>query len=240
MTIFFRSLCVWRRLTPLILACICAAVSVSFAQAQIEEAVSTAAPPPSASFEFSTITGSGDTITATWVPVVDSSGTTTYKNITLLFHVDSSGNLTVAPGYPKVIPSPPPLVSSFRVGTYTGPGSMSNYIITVSGPGVTTGGATEWSLAAASGTPYYSYPVSATWYVGPIASNPLAARLKAAGITSTAWSYGLGGSSCGCPEWQANTLIGVSQTGNALTIVSFTSNGDHPEPIEEITYTLKP
>jgi hypothetical protein len=174
------------------------------------------------------------------VPVIDSSGKTSYKDITLLFDVDSAGNVTLASGYPKVIPSPTSLVSSFRAGKYIGPGSDSNFIAAVSGPGITAGGATEWSLAAVSGTSYYAYPKSAAWYVGPITSNPLAARLKAAGITSTAWSYGIAGSTCGCSQWLADTLIGVSQTGNALTIVSFTSNGDHSQPVDQITYTLAP
>lgn len=247
MTIFCRSLCVWRRLLPLILACICAAVSISFAQAQIEETASTA-PPPSASFEFSTITGSGDTITANWVPVVDSSGTTTYMNITLLFHVDSSGNLTVAPGYPKVIPSPAPLVSSFRAGTYVGPSTIlsGEMLITVSGPGVTTGGATEWSLAAAPGAPGCTFPDSASWYVGPLTSNPLYARLEAAGITSTAWYYGVASSECATSAnagaWNPKTLMGISQIGNSLTIVSFTgySGKDSSTPADQVTYTLKP
>jgi hypothetical protein len=197
---------------------------------------------PYALLQFSTLTGSGNTVTATWVPVVTAKGTI-YKDITLLFDVDSAGTLTIAPGYPEVVASPSPLVSSFKAGEYVGPGSMSNWLMTVSGPGVTTGGATEWSLAAVAGVPNYTYPASGTWYVGPIASNPFAARLKTAGITSTAWSYGIAGSAtyCGCPDWQSNTLIGVSQTGNALTIVSFTKNAvDHNEPVDQITYVLAP
>ena len=67
-----------------------------------------------------------------------------------------------------------------------------------------------------------TYPSSATWYVGPIANSPLAARLKAAGITSTAWSYGVTGGEACYNNWPDNTLIGLSQTGNKLTIVSFT------------------
>jgi hypothetical protein len=195
--------------------------------------------PPYLLFQYSTLTSSGNAITATWVPVVTASGTV-YKDITLLFNLDSAGVLTLAPGYPAVVASPASLASSFKAGKYQGPGSMSNYVMTINGPGITTGGATEWSLAAVPGVPYYSYPISATWYVGPITSNPLAARLKAAGITSTAWSYGIANSACGCSQWLTNTLIGVSQTGNALTIVSFTSNGDHSEPIDQITYTLTP
>jgi hypothetical protein len=230
MTLFYDSLNSCRRairLAAFVMAS--AATCATVAQAQT---------PPYALFQYSTLTGSGDTVTATWVPFVTAKGTI-YKDITLLFEFDSSGNLRLAPGYPEVVASPTPLVTSFRAGKYAGPGSMSNWLMTVSGPGVTAGGATEWSLAAVPGVPYYTYPASATWYVGPITSNPFAARLKAAGITSTAWSYGIAGSACGCTQWQTNTLIGVGQTANALTIVSFTYSGsDKNEPVDLITYTL--
>ncbi len=246
MTVFDKTQYPFRPvMSPALLAVLCAAISIPLVRAQVEGAASeqaaTAPVPPYALFEYSTLTGSGNTITATWVPVVNSAGNTSYKNVTLLFDVDASGNLTIAPGYPKVIQTPPPLVTSFRAGKYVGPGDNSTWVVNVSGPGITTGGATEWSLAAAPGNNYYSYPMSATWYKGPIASNPLAARLKAAGITSTAWSYGIAGSTCGCSQWLTDTLIGVSQTGNALTIVSFTSNSiDHSQPVDQITYTLAP
>jgi hypothetical protein len=231
-------------------AVVCAAVCVPVAMAQTEDSAlsQAAAPtPPYALFEYSTLTGSGSTITANWVPVVTSSGTF-YKNVTLLFNLDSSGNLTLASGYPKVVPSPTPLVSSFVAGKYVGPSTVDygNAVITVSGPGITAGGATEWSLAAAAGANAYTYPSTSSWYVGPIASNPLAARLNAAGITSTAWSYGVG-VGCYCTSggggWYfANALLGFSQTANALTIVSFTDDTgkDHSQPVSQITYTLAP
>lgn len=197
--------------------------------------------PPYALFQYSTLTGSGNTVVATWVPVVTAKGTI-YKDITLLFDVDSAGNLTLAPGYPEVVASPALTVSSFKAGKYVGPSTILNgqATITVSGPGVTSGGATEWSLAAAPGAANCTYPTTFTWYVGSLATNPLAARLKAAGITSTAWYYGVGTGVC-YNDWYTNILIGISQVGNTLTIVSFTNNtGDHNEPVDQITYTLVP
>jgi len=58
-----------------------------------------------------------------------------------------------------------------------------------------------------------NYPNTITWFVGPIANNPLvAARLGNAGITSAAWSYGVGnGGSCGF--WRNNSLLDFSQSG---------------------------
>lgn len=222
-----RRLGTTRQLTLLVAA---AAALAAAAQAQT---------PPYALFQYSTLTASGNAITATWVPIVTANGTV-YKNVTFLFDVDASGDLTLAAGYPQVVPSPVVVVSSFKAGNYVGPSTFGNgqFDITVSGPGVRSGGNTEWSLATTSGAYPYTYPSSATWYVGPIASNPLAARLKAAGITSTAMSYGTATSGCECGQWGGNTLIGVSQIGGSITFTSFTLNGvDSGEPVDQITYT---
>ena len=217
------------RFVLLVSACAAAAFSQSTAT------------PPYSLFEYSTLTGSGNTITASWVPIVTATGTTIYKDITLQFDVDSAGNLTLAPGFPQVTPSPALNVANFQAGKYVG---LNTYCpsgqatITVSGPGVAPGGATEWSLGASCS---YSYPSSATWYVGNIANNPLAARIKNAGITSTAWSYGIGSGYNVYGHWAAGSLLGFSQTGNAITIATFTSGGvDHNTPIDQITYTLAP
>jgi len=229
----------------------CAAAWSGSAGAQPQENVAfdawAAAVTPNSQFQYSALTGSGNTVLATRVPVVTSTGAIVYKDVTLLFAADANGGLTLAPGYPHVVDSPNLLVSSFKPGNYVGPSTIlsGKAKITVSGPGITSGGVTAWSLAAPTGADYCTYPSSATWYVGSIASNPLAARLKAAGITSTAWSYGVGNSRNNCysnsGDWQTNTLIGLSQIGNTITIVSFTNNGkDYAAPQDQITYTLAP
>jgi hypothetical protein len=222
------------------LPCTASAQTREFSLEQVNSAA--VAAPPYSLFEFSTLTGSGNTITATLVPVVTSTGAIVYKDVILQFNADAGGNLTLASGFPKVGPSPTPLTSSFKAGRYVGPSTIlgGKAIINVSGPGVTNGGATEWTLSAGGGADPYTYPASATWYVGPIASSPLAARLKAAGITSTAWYYGVA-SAPAYANWYKDTLIGVSQVGNALTIVSFSTWGvDSSLPLDQITYTLAP
>lgn len=232
------------RISRLSAVAVCITACAGLAYAQTEDAASpdaTPPPPPYALFQNSTLTGSGNAITAVWVPVVTSSGTT-YKNVTLLFNVDSLGNLTVASGYPHVVPVTPIVASKFKAGKYAGPSTIysGEMLITVSGPGVTSGGATEWSLSATSGASGCTYPDSATWYVGPLANSPLLARLKKAGITSTAWSYGIGGAECNIGgDWYHNSLLGFSQIGNKLTIVSFTNaSGDQPQPVDTIVYTV--
>ncbi|MBS1873905.1 MAG: hypothetical protein JSU00_11885 [Acidobacteria bacterium] len=236
MTVFWNTLhCLVVRLTSMIL--VFAAVTV-IASAQSTQAF----------FERSTLTGSGNTITAANVPVtIPTAGITIYLNVTMQFNVDSNGNLTLSSGYPQVVAAPTLLSSSFRAGTYIGPSSVLNgkSIVTVSGPGVTDGGATTWSLTSTTGADACTYPSSATWYVGPLSNTPVASRLKGVGITSTSWSYGVAGgigSSCGHSYyWLPGSLIGVSQTGNSITIASFTYAGaDHGSPQDQITFTLKP
>lgn len=203
--------------------------------------------PPYALFDQAILTGSGNTITATQIPVVTGSGAVVYLNAKLQFNVDSSGNLTIASGYPQVSQAPTLLTSGFKAGTYVGPSNVAGgkAIITVTGPGVTDGGATMWSLSSAAGASSSTYPITGTWYVGPIANNPNAARLSKAGITSTAFSYGtVGGAVTGVNQcsWSDNGLIGASQVGNTLTLVAFSGSGcsDSSTPLDQITYTLMP
>lgn len=200
--------------------------------------------PPYSLFQYATLTGSGNTINATSIPVVISTGVTVYVNLTMQFNADSNGNLTMVTGYPQQIAAPVVVTAGFKAGNYVGPATVNsgNNLITVAGPGVTAGGATEWSLSASSGATTCSYPSTATWYVGPLSTNPLASRLQSAGLTSTAWSYGVGAeTACGNAFWGTNSLLGFSQVGNTITIVSFTRNAsDSAVPVDQITYTLKP
>jgi len=216
---------------PVLLALSLAVVAGFSAQAQTTT--------PHSLFEDSTITSSGDSINAIRVPARDANGVLHYWDVTLVFDTDDLGNLTLAAGYPTITPSDNPLTAHFKPGTYVSPSGAK---IVVSGPGVTSGGATEWSLAQSGTT--CSFPYSATWYVGTLTSNPLYARLKRDGITSTAYSYGILGTSasCGSGYWDSGALLGFSQTGNALTIVSFSVSGtdDSSTPGAQITFTYEP
>ncbi len=228
------------------------AVAVSTAlnavHAQDQEDDAAAAAAAYAQFQYATITGTTNVLNVTMLPVVTPTGTV-YKNLTLKVNVDASGDVTVAPGSPTVTLAPTILASTFKAGTYVGPSNINggqNKII-VTGPGVIPGGTTVWSLTATADPNVCTYPATATWYVGSPTSpgNPEYNRLKKAGITSAAYSYGTSGtmsSSCNNPNdaWSAS-LIGVSQTGNSITIVSFTTLGsfDQASPKDQITYTLQ-
>ena len=208
-------------------------------------------PTPGPSFQYSSLTGSGNLITATRVPVTTSSGSVIYQDIVISFDNDGNGNLTVTANYPTINPSPGLLSSSFQAGKYVGPRTVAGgkATVTVSGPGVTTaGGSTTWTSMATSDADPCTYPGSATWYVGPVENNPIYARLKKQNITSTAWSYGvLGGGiafSCGGQQsfaWGNGAILGVSQVGNTITFATFTNNSfDQASPVDQVTYTLAP
>ncbi len=241
----------WRRAARLVvLVIVFAAAWVVVARARTTEtALAQAATPPYTLFQYSTLTGSGNTITATQLPVVTAGGTI-YQNVTVQFDVDAAGNLTISPGFPQIVPSSRSIVSNFLAGNYTGPSNIlsGNAKVTVAGPGVTSGGTTAWSLAASTGADSCTYPTTATWYVGPIGTNPLAARIKKAGIPTSNGNlfFGFGGPvPCGGSQdnWPDDGLVGVTQVGKTLTIESFSTRSggltptDHNSPVDTITYT---
>jgi hypothetical protein len=204
---------------------------------------------PTPYLQDSTIVGSGGTLTASGVPVQTSTGSIVYKDVTIQLNAATNGNLTIAPGYPVVQNAPALILNNFAAGNYVGPPTLGSgkFLVAVNGPGVGPGGATLWSLTPASGANCATYPQSVTWYTGPIADNPLAARLKKANITSTFYSYGLVGFSPSCAAgsytyFSSGALVGLSQVGGSLTIVSFSAgNGvDSSIPLDEISYTLLP
>ena len=135
-------------------------------------------------------------------------------------------------------------MSSFQAGTYRSPSNIHGGLatITLTGPGASSGGGFQWSLATASGADKCTYPSAATLFVGTIANNPWAARLNNAHITWAAWSYGAGNGSATCSDWGSNNLLGFSQIGNTLTIARFTDNYgyDSATPLDQITYTRLP
>jgi hypothetical protein len=233
------------------IAAIATSATLSRVHAQNQEdeaALATAALTTYAEFQYATLTGTTNTINASMVPIVTSKGTV-YKDLTFQVTVSATGVVAIVAGSPTAVASSITQSAGFKAGTYIAPSSMFSDagLITVSGPGITAGGATVWSLATAAGANSCTYPSSATWYVGAptAANNPLAARLKKAGITSTAYSYGLLGVTAGCVGgfWDAGALLGLSQSGNAITISSFTNGGstgtDYSTPEQQITFTLK-
>jgi hypothetical protein len=194
---------------------------------------------PYALLQNSALNGAGNTITATYLPVVTSTGTL-YFDLTVQFSVASNGTLTVSSV--QQAKAPTPINNSFVPGIYLGPDDGIEFI-TVTGPGVTEGGNTGWAINPGPNSGDCLYPSSATWYdVGmAIANNPLyVQRLKPAGITSSQfYQYGTGASNCGGADWSTNSLLGFEQVGTSLVVASFTSNNkDQSTPVDTRTFCL--
>jgi hypothetical protein len=241
----------WMAIPAIAIAAVAISAPLSgvHAQSQDDEARTEATLTSYAQFQYATLTGTTNTLNVTMLPVVTAKGVV-YKNLTLAVNVDANGNITVAPGSPTITAAPTTMASSFKDGPYVGPSTVNSgtNLITVSGPGVVVGGTTVWSLTASPNASTCTYPASATWWVGPPSStnNPLYIRLQKAGITSTAFSYGTIGSASAadCTDsdyWGRGTLVGLSQTGNQLTISSFSTFGtiDSGHALDQITYTYK-
>ena len=203
----------------------------------------TVSSPDNAYFQSATIVGSTNSISITHLPVKAGSKVF-YWDLLLPFEVDSYGN--VKTGTLDATPSPTLIVSAFKPGTYYGPSTIlsGKAKIVLTGPGVWNGVYTQWTISSTSGSDNCTYPDSAAFYnVSALSGNPIYSRLKKAGITSTAWSYGTGSSNCAQVwNWPSNGIIGVSQVGNTLTIASFTNSYyglvDSSMPDDQITYTL--
>jgi hypothetical protein len=203
---------------------------------------------PSVALQYASVVSAGSTITISRAPVTTSTGVIVYKDITLQLAVGANGQITVASGYPKYAASPNMVVAGFKTGTYVSSAAVDSGKMgfVLSGPGIGTN-VSVWSIATTSAFDSCSVPPTATFYVGPLTSNPLYTRLKKAGITSTNMSYGLLGTQLCVPaginssNWRTNSIIGLSQIGNTITISSFTLYGDTDQstPLDEFTFTLK-
>ena len=184
----------------------------------------------------STIVGAGKTLTINRVPVVNN-GQTTYQDLPITLAVGANGLLAIS-GKPVATISPSLDAGNFVAGTYQGSTGGDANLTALNGPGVTSGGATEWSLSLTSNGVCNdaSTLCSATFYVGPVTSNPLYNRIKAAKITNTtAYSFGLSGGG----NFGNGNLLGFAQTGNSFTVVDFSdTSGDHSTPQNQFTYTL--
>jgi hypothetical protein len=196
--------------------------------------------PPYALMQDSTLTGTGNTINVTQLPVVLSTGTI-YVDLTILFDVAADGTLTVASGYPMQVAAPQTKDDGFAAGDYSENPDNGGRNVGVSGPGVAGNGATVWSMGQIAGS-FCTNPNSATWWdVGTaIKNSPIYSRLKAAGITSTQFAqFGVNGpTDCGGSTlWQNNALLGFTQSGNSLVVTSYTNNGkDQNTPVATQTF----
>lgn len=186
-----------------------------------------AATTPKPFFQSALITGAANTIAASRVPVIDSAGNVTYKDVTLRFNVSGTGALSLAPGNLVITNSPTLVTSGFKPGNYKD-SSGNKYVL--SGPSAIPGSTrTAWSLAFTSGSQAKQF--SASWTTGPIAGHPNQSSLGRIKMTSTAYtgySWGIAGNvayiSSDFPfdEWgNQGNVIGAVQAGEQVVLHLF-------------------
>jgi hypothetical protein len=182
---------------------------------------------PRAAFGSALITGAEKRISVSRVPVINSAGVVTYKDITINFEVSSSGVLTLAPFNPTITASPSLLTSGFKAGNYKD-GRGNKYV--VSGPSaIPNTTRTAWSMAFVSGPDATQFSMG--WVTGPITGHPNESSLKARRITTTAYSWGIVGSENEPPgytsfpfyTWGTNRghVVGAAQAGNQVVFHLF-------------------
>jgi hypothetical protein len=199
---------------------------------------------PTIFMESAAISGAGDALKLARVPVQKADGTVIYKDISMLFDVDNSGNVTLQPAFVRITASPTLVVGAFKPGTYNGyvayytGNPLRDTTFKVGSPGVGSGGRISGSIQRI--TVYQNDGFNASWTSGAITGHPQQAKLNAAGITSTAYNWGVMGTAGPftiSSGWKAGDIIGVIQNGNQLSIVNF---GIDKNADTNLTFTLCP
>ena len=187
-----------------------------------------------------TIIGRGGTIIIRRLPV-QTPGGIVYRDITINLQVDAAGALRVdaegakaslrvrrsalfathdvTVGSISETATPPEVAVAFTPGLYR---TESGGMVSVLREGNRLfAGFPTYSLSVVSGDSPFS---AAEWYAGPLRTNPHRGMVSRAGITSDTYSYGVVSGSGG-GHFDAGMLIGVTQDGRNLTVVSFHRRG---------------
>ena len=190
---------------------------ISLAAGLIVVTSGASAAPPDMLLQSANVSGSGNTLNVTRVPVRDSTGKITYKDIELSFDVSNTGVVTLGAGSPVVTTSPSLNVAAFRAGIYK---DSLNRHVQVSGPSVLAGGRTGWTMNWID--PGAGAYFNATWATGAVTGHPNGTTLTAFGITTTTYSWGVIGSNNGfLANWFAAYVFGAAQLGDVLTLHYF-------------------
>jgi hypothetical protein len=189
------------------------------------------------------VSAAGGTIVIAHVPVQVGSAAPSFFDVTITLTGTSVGG---TPSGVKVtgksVASQLINTDEFQQGTYK---DAAGNTYSVTGPGIGPDGATAWSLTFLSQGPNFPCTLqSISWYTDTGPNNPEAGRVQAAGITTTAYSFGLsGGSNCDANPFSNGALIGVAHTGSGISLTSFssfTTNKPTDNGSPTSTWTLTP
>ena len=194
---------------------------------------------PTSFLQYGVISGQGQTITLTRIPVTNARGAVSYYDGSISFIVAPTGTLGTNPTV-TFIPSPTLTTAQFQPGRYYAASPFSPYYAlgTVSS-GVGAGGRTVWTWAEDGGAQSATAPAQAVWQtVSPPAD--IVARLAAAHVPNNfAYAYGTSAlaSTYGYTFYN-NGLLAAEQTANAITLISYTNAaGDQHGQIGAVVLT---
>lgn len=174
--------------------------------------------------ETAAITGTAGTIRAIRVPVKNSVGAITYKDISIPFAVDSTGRVTA--GTVSIVASPTLITGTFKPGKYKLPSYSETYV--VGSPGAGTGGRITTTVSG--------YRFTGTWVSGSVAGHPYEAKLRAANVPTTAQGWGVVGDES-LIGWTAGDILLASQAGDTVTVVNY---GNDNIPDTSLTFIACP
>jgi len=207
-------------------------------------AISSSAFAQSVALQDSSISGFHQTIDIGWLPVTNSQGVTTYKDVIITLSVDSKGDIAYATAKPSVSNSPKVSPVKIQAGVYTQVGSNTNQPIEIrlKGPQALTsgGGVDVWTIVAGGSGSVIGAPANAILYTGAVASYPTTIMqcIQNSGIvTKTYLGFGQVQSSSEGGPWSSGNLFGVYVADGQVVFDLFNSSCDDPNPNDTVSYT---
>jgi hypothetical protein len=176
--------------------------------------------------DLGVISGAGNTVNMSRVPVRTSTGSILYKDIVIKFDVGATGTVALSAGFPTVTSSVALSTGNFRAGNYK---DTLGHVYGVQGPAALSGGRTKWTLAwvpPAGKTGSFNL----TWATGAVTGHPFEGVLKRYGITASTYSWGLVGQEATGTAgwvnppfggWATDYAFGAWQTGDQLELHVF-------------------
>jgi len=206
-------------------------------------AISSSAFAQSAALQDSSISGFHQTIDIGWLPVTNSQGVTTYKDVIITLSVDAKGDITYATAKPSVSNSPKVSPVKIQAGVYTEVGGGKPPIeIQIKGPQALTsgGGVDVWTIVAGESGSIIGAPANAILYTGPVASYPASSGILSClqqGSINTRPYLGFGTVQASSQHggWDSGTVFGVYVADGQVVFDPFF--GCVYQPGDSLSYT---
>lgn len=186
---------------------------------------------PAMFLDQASISGVGNKLKATRVPVRDAANKVRYYDIEMNFQINSLGAPVLAPSNPIISLSPNLIVGKFIAGKYK---DGAGNVYTVTGPGAAPGGRATWNIQlskqCSSGCGFDE--LSGSWTTGAIAGHPIQPILTEQGITTSTYSWGIvTEDSVFQSQNCSGDAIGFIQSGNQIAMNGYCAHTAIPTDV---------